>query len=441
MIEFLKKILFARSVAAVLSLMTAVVALSLLPSREYASAAVGTATAAIAVAIFYFPFSKFVLISRDPALVEGLFWRSQPLFATFTLIFSLGWGAWVNWPLRFACSVALLAISQGWKEFAGEALRTRRRTKELTTLYVGDAVTTLTLTTLALYFFRFGEIWLIFSASSSIIWSLQGRASLVGAVENRTESISILGVYRYSVGVVGSSSLNASVVAMARTAILANSPMATAGAIQFMLDFLQKPMALFASSTSSAAVPEARREGVDKLKVYLIPLMGAAFAGMAAVALLAEFIPLRTFAVVRALSLDVVFACVLLVWMNRFKSCTLELPIVCSESSTRMLLAGATVSLLLMWCVSRFSTGITSTIYWAVGALLVGGIINGLLAVQLRLCRGSYLWFALCLVLIVCTIVVTVPIFVVTQRDVLLLIGTLGGIAVISAWRGVTERR
>lgn len=399
MIEFLKTILVARGIAAAFAILTAVFAAAALPSQEYAIAALAIATAAIGVALFYFPFSKYVLISRNHHDIESLFWKMQIIVAPVILLMAMIWVFATGQAASLGGGVALYAISQGWKEFTGEVLRVSRNSQKLTLLYLGDAITTLLFTIGALHIVATGTAWIVSSACSSLIWSLGARDRGQSKAGNSESFSKVISVYRYSIGVVGGSGLNAAAVAMMRSMIIRHSPTSIAGAIQFLLDFLQKPMALLASATVSAAVPEAKNHGVDSLKRHLLPLFGAAFAGLLIVSIVVQFIPMRAFANIRTLPWSTIFACVMVIWINRFKSSTLDLPLTCSESGTAFLLIGAASAVLVIWGASQLRVAADSAVHLAVLAFFIGGTVNGMLAIWRRACRASYFFLALALAL------------------------------------------
>src|SRR4249919_2714833 len=343
MMVFLRKMLVARGVAAAIGVMTSVAAIYLLPGAEYAAASLAVTFSTVGTILLYMPFSKYVLISRNPDEIESIFWRSQALAGVFMgLVSILAWGFVGKGSVALALAGGVFAISQGWKDFSGEVLRVRRQARNIAKLYIYDAATTFLLTIGAMYFFRRAEVLILCSAASSLFWSR--RASTPGPPKKDSPSVgSIVDVYRYSFGVVGSSSLNAVTIGLGRTAILKASPMEYVGAIQFILDMLQKAMALFSSAVISSAIPEARQKGVDTLLNSMLKLMSVALALLifAAIAITIAYSRGMHGNASVELGFEISVGCALLVWANRYKSTLLDLPLLCAPQSVQYLLVGS----------------------------------------------------------------------------------------------------
>lgn len=397
MLAFLKRILVARSIAAAIALLTSAAAVLLLPGTEYAIASVAITFSAIATTGLYLPFSKFVLVSRQPDEIESTFWLIQPLVIGIVVAASLvGWGWFRTGTLAMFISAGVFAVSQGWKDFSGEVLRVRGNVGALSRLYVYDAATTLILILPVLYFIRRAEAFIAMSAASSMFWAWTfARGPRVRADSSAGR---ILQIYRYSFGVVGSGTLNATTVALARTIVLKSTSPEISGAVQFVLDTLQKAMALFSSSLLSSAIPEVRKHGLDRHLRELVGLMAMAMA----VLTIAAF-PLLLLAGGEggtALApewnfLGLAAACALLIWTTRFKATVFDLPMFCAPGETRLLLVGSGVALLGMHFVAATEMSAAPALVSCSLVMVVAGAMSCSLSMVSRLCSPRYLASAL----------------------------------------------
>lgn len=324
--------------------MTSLIGLHFLASYEYARASVTISIAAVALPLLYQPFSKYVLISGNSRQVEFLFWRVQPIFLTLMLVFASAWALTSEFgALGIVPCIVAFAASQGWKDFVGELARSRGDIRTMQRLYLNDAFTTAISTASVLTFVKTAEAFLLCSAASSLLWSrLIGRATSDGEIDR--QSLGLSEVYRYSIGVVGSGGLNSLTVATCRSAIASASPPALAGSIQFILDILQKTMALLGSAMISAALPETRRREVGDLLPILLWLMLAACLGLTGLAYLIAASPLGGGRDSAQTPLAIAAGCSLFIWSNRYRSTVMDLPLLAARTETGWLLAGAAVT-------------------------------------------------------------------------------------------------
>lgn len=417
MFALLKRILSARALAALIGLLANVVAVSLLPGKEYALASVAIVITAVASPLFYQPFSKYVLISGQWKSVERAFWAVQPTVILLMLVAAgLWWAIARSVTPALAASAVVFALSQGLKEFSGELARTRGRIADMQRLYVLDAITTTIFSLAMLLMFRRAEVFLLCSAVSSIIWSwsLMPHESVFRA---RTSVAELRSIYRYSYGVVGTSSINAGSIAIARSAVLHASPPGTAGAIQFVLDILQKPMALIGSSVTTAALPEARVRPVDGMLRQLTGIMIAAFTCILALAWLVALLPSRIGHDSEILGIPLLIACSVFIWANRYKSSVMDMPLLASPAFSSRLVLGAAGSLVLMLAMTRIATDNATTLVGAAAALAAGGVISLLAARDCGVVRNANV-----------LLVAIVPAFVISLALAIAMMGSKQGI-------------
>lgn len=389
MLKIFSRILGARAVAAVLGLATASSCVALLPNAEYASASVAISYASVLSVVFYLPFSKYVLISGDSRSVESVFWIVQPWVAVILVVavaaFHFTWAYKIHGSAWLMLAAAVLVLSQGWKEFCGELLRVRSNIPAVQKLFVLDALCTLALSAVAVFVFRTAESMLLASAVSSMFWAifyLPKRELPATGSTFRT----LFEVYRYSVGVVGTNTLNTGLIAGARTFVLKSaSPQASAG-IQFLLDMLQKPMALVASSVNSTVIPILRSGSLNKV---LWPLLGVMIASLVALAVLAllvgEASGLLGLWKNERLPLGVAMSCAFFIWSNRYKTSVLDLPLTVSNTHTNYLLIGGATSFFLVTVLASTHAS-PQTILTGCGIyILLGGVISCCIGWRARL--------------------------------------------------------
>lgn len=386
MLQLLRKILVSRGIAAAIGLGTSAFAIAFLPPLEYAAASVGVSYAAIVTAALFFPFSKYILVSGEFERIEALFWSQQPF--VMALVATAGVCSYFLKPTLsplLLMSAAAFAISQGWKEFSGESSRVRKDLKSLHKLYVNDAISTALLTFSLVPLWGSAASFLLCSAASSAFWSwrVKPASTLKGGI--RVRAAEIFDVYRYSYGVVGSSSLNAAAIATSRTAIMAASPPNLAGALQFMLDCLQKPMALLASSVTSAAVPEGRREQLTSVFRPLQKIFGVAFLLLLICAVAIQFLSPILTSGGASLTLETAALCALLIWSNRYKSAIMDLPLMCSPRYVPGLLVGSLISVALLGILATRNESSAHVLAGSSLALLTGGAVSIVIACWAKL--------------------------------------------------------
>lgn len=389
MLKIFSRILGARAVAAVLGLATASSCVALLPNTEYASASVAISYASVLSVVFYLPFSKYVLISGDSRSVESVFWVVQPWVAAILIaavaVFHLLFAHQVRASAWLMLAAAILILSQGWKEFCGELLRVRSNISVVQKLFVLDAACTLALSALAVFVFRTAESMLMASALSSMFWALFYLPRREGPVSGSTLR-TLFEVYRYSLGVVGTNTLNTGLIAGARTFVLRTaSPQASAG-IQFLLDMLQKPMALIASSVNSTVIPILRSGSIRKV---IWPLLGVMVGSLVALVILALFVGEASGVLGlwrnEHLPLGVAMSCAFFIWSNRYKTSVLDLPLTVSNRHTTYLLIGGGASFSLVAGLAG-THGSPQAILTGCGIyILLGGVISCCIGWRVRL--------------------------------------------------------
>ena len=380
MLAVARRILLARAAAAVFSLASNLIALRMLPGDEYARGAVSIASAAIALPIFFQPFSKYVLVSGRWESVGGLFWRLQPAFSIVVILIGSGMAVASGLSLGLALCAAFFAVSQGWKEFCGEMSRSMGDISKMGRLYVGDSITTALFAALALYINPTAEMFLLSSSLSSVAWSLV--LTPFPRFEWKAKDIfsTLVSVYRYSVGLSIATFLNSSTIAIGRLAIKQASPVDLAGAIQFLLDLLQKVIALMASSLLSAAIPEARRRKVSSLLPAMTAVLLVALAGLFCLSFAVVFVPVGLPTEMGALSSGTAALCALYAWTNRYKGSILDMPLVASETRSIAVIAGATLTFAGVSLLSTLHLGLQNFMLLASAAIILGGVMSAVIA-------------------------------------------------------------
>lgn len=385
MLPLLRRILTARAMAATVSVMTSALALHELPGAEYALASVAMAVASIAMPLLYQPFSKYVLISGDYEEVESAFWSFQPLIVLVVAVVVAA-APLVQHKIEFGLVIAsgFFAMTQGWKEFCGELARARGKIAEMQLLYVFDALTTLVAVWLILLYYKYAWAFICASAVSSLFWSWRylPKPQSVRWLSDRNEMASI---YRYSYGLLGTNALNSIGLATARGAVLHASPPALSSSIQFVLDLLQKPMALLGSSAVTAVLPEIRKRSIMSVIPTLVAVMSAALLGFFMIVGLLSYLPINIFGKLDGLQPALLLACALFIWSNRYKSTVMDIPLTSSVTHVSKLLVGAVVSCLGLFAVASTSREVSFTLVAAATAILLGGWASLILAQSQRL--------------------------------------------------------
>lgn len=408
MLDIARKIVTARALAAVFSLIANLVALRLLSSEEYGTGSVAIATAAVSLPIVYQPFSKYVLVSGQWAEIGGLFWRLQAPVSLVVLGAAACFSLSTNNSLSLAVSAGVFAISQGWKEFCGEMARSMGDLRRMRDLYVYDALATAILTVAGLLIAPTAEMFLLSSALSSAFWSIALTPySKLGAA-GRVRLAAVIPVYRYSTGVSVTTFLNSSTLALGRTAIRHASPPELVGAIQFLLDVLQKVVALMASSTLSAVIPEARRRPVATLVPIAAGILGVSLLVMFGLALLVVSSPIPLSPGTSAVPAGTAMVCAVYAWANRYKGSVLDMPLLSSRDYAFLIVPGAVSTLGLVAVLSTLSLGAVGFMQGAVMAMLVGGAVSGFIAHRVALVgRTAVIWMVLTPVVVLCVMVLS----------------------------------
>lgn len=393
MLAIARRILVARAAAAIFSMASNIIALRMLPGDEYAKGAVAIAGAAIALPIFFQPFSKYMLVTGRWASTGGLFWRLQPVSAAAIVLIATGLSAASGLSFGLVLSAAIFSISQGWKETCGEMSRSMADISRMGRLYVGDAVTTALLTVGALYVTPTAEMFLLSSAVSSVAWSLFLTPFPRLGWQNKIHLSAILAIYRYSVGLSIATFLNSSTIAVGRMAIKQASPAELAGAIQFLLDLLQKVIALMASSLLSAAIPEARRRSVSGLLPAMTAVLLFALVGLICLSWAVVVMPIGVPSQVGGLPLGLAALCALYAWVNRYKGSILDMPLISSETKSFFVTAGAVISLGIVSLLSKLHLDVPNFMLWASAAVGFGGTTSAALAWRFGLIEWRDLFY------------------------------------------------
>lgn len=357
----------------------------LLPSMEYAAAALIVAYSAVSTTALYMPFARYSLVADEHVELQSDFWTVQPFAISTILMIAIFLCATVrDVTIGAAMAGAVFSCSQGLKLFVGEQSRANGELSRLRDLYVYDAITTLILCLTVLLFVRTGIAYVLATAASSLYWSTR-RSDILQMAKptNKGFFTRLRLMYRYSYGPVGASSLNSGTVAMARTALVVSAPPAIAGAVQFLLDMTQKAGALVASSITTAAVPEVAKGAsatrtMDKV-VTMTAVLGAALIGGSVLLALALSL-FRSDG--EQVSLGVAVLIGAFVWANRYRSTALELALLTSIKFSSLLIAGALASFTAMLYISFQPLDLRSVLVASTGALLGGGVVS--IAISLK---------------------------------------------------------
>lgn len=375
MVLLLRRILTARALAAGISLISSAIAVHLLPSEQYGLYAVLASYAAIASPVFFQPFSKYVLVSGDWMGVERAFYAFQPL--VLSAVGLMAAACWVYFRANgiLVSAVVVFAISQGWKEFAGELARVRGAITEMQRLYVLDSMTTLGLTVLVLVFHPSAAMVLLAGGASSLAWSFR-------YLPKRQESppsaiiVSVADVYRYSYGVVGTSAINSATISLARQGLLRSAPPHLVDGTQFLLDLLQKPMALIGSSAITAALPEVRKSGVRGVIPTIVKVITLTLIALALGALIVVSVPQSISAKVGSLSYAFALSAAVFIWSNRYKSVAMDLPLMSSGTHSRQMLLGALGAIACMGALQLLGVNASLFLSLAAAAMFSGGVVS-----------------------------------------------------------------
>lgn len=391
MLDIARRIVSARAAAAVFSLAANLLALHLLSSEQYSLGSVAIASAAVALPILYQPFSKFVLVTGRWTEIGGLFWRLQPITSLLVVAAAACFMIYGSISLSIAMSAAAFAISQGWKEFCGEVARSMGDLRRMRDLYVYDAITTAILSGVMLIVVPRAEVFLVCSASSSAFWSIFltpfSRFDVVGKIGLSR----IAPVYRYSAGISITTFLNSSALALGRAAIKRASPPELSGAIQFLLDVLQKVIALIASSTLSAVVPEARNRPVSSLVPTVVAILLASLGGLIvlSIGVIASPIPLSSDT--SSIPVVVALSCVIYTWSVRYKGSVLDMPLVSSQRYAFLVVPGAAAALGIVVFLATLPMNVIEFMWAMAMAMLAGGAVSAVVSRLVGLVDGRAL--------------------------------------------------
>lgn len=183
-------------------------------------------------------------------------------------------------------------------------------------------------------------------------------------------------VYRYSFGLVGANVMNSTGLALGRAAILHVSPVASAGATQFLLDILQKIVALLGSSLISIAVPEVKRSCAEQVVRWLMIVMfGVLFSLLCAMGALVAM-PAEWKGELAGVSLATSYCCAFFIWANRYKSTVMDAALMSSEAGSAKLLSGGAVALLAIYALSKMGESVSVVLLSCGVAILIGGAVN-----------------------------------------------------------------
>lgn len=380
MLNVARKILIARAAAAVFSVATNLIALHYLSEEEYARGAVAIAGAAVALPVLYQPFSKYVLVTGKWVRIGGLFWRLQFLTSAATLLVAIFISLLFDLSIGLVLSASFFSISQGWKEFCGEMARSMGNIQRMGWLYINDALVTAALTLLFLIEQPKAELFILSSAISSFFWSLYFTP--FGRIRSPRTAIfgSLCAVYRYSYGVSAATFLNSSTLAVGRAAIKQFSPAELVGAIQFLLDILQKVVALLASSLLSAAIPEVRKGSVSALILPMVGVFLGALVGMIALSLFIAALPSGFLLGVDDFPWQLAVICGVYAWANRFKGSIFDMPLISDEKQSFFVIAGALTSFSLIVLLSRSGLSLIEFMIWSIFSLMLGGLVSAIIA-------------------------------------------------------------
>lgn len=377
------RIFAARAVAAAFSVAASWVGLRLLSSEEYATSSVAIASSAVLLPIFFQPFAKFVLVSGEWQRVGRVFWLLQPAFVALILGGSAAVAA-LGLSTGVAVSAAVLAISQGWKEFCGELARSMGDVKKMSKLYVLDAATTTVATAISLSIWPKAETLLLSSAVSSAFWSTRYTPFKSFQLKGPLRFSELVPIYRYSIGISVATFINSSMLTIGRAAIKSASSAELMGAIQFLLDILQKSVALIASSLLSAVIPEARRAPLATMVRPLLILMVIALAALAVLSFGMTLFPLLDRSLANV-SFPIAACCATYVWANRYKGVMLDMPLIASKQHSAYVIPGAVMGICSVLFLAQLKLEVVHFMLAGSTAILLSGSIGALLAKRLGL--------------------------------------------------------
>jgi len=389
-IGFFLRLVSARLLASLTSLLTISLGVSALPSDQYASFAIAVAYSAIVVTVVFLPFSKFVLLEGNAPGLTQRFLRLQAVLATVAAGLVVGAGSIqeerISGYVMLSGMVIFLGTAQGMKDYSGELARSAGDLKSAQLIYLLDAIITLLLSCLALAAWTRYEPFLLASVASSLAVSVCFLRRFKFTDSRRSAPVTVMGVIERSTGLLVSGGIASFATAIGRSALVAVSPPQIAGFVQYLVDVMQRVAALWSSTLLSAALPFARRNGVREsipavrgVMLIALPILGGV---VGVLLLIGERVTLKSVAGVE-LSGALATSLVVLVWAARYRSTVIEMPALVSERTKWAPISGATATLLLTLLALNFRLSLS----WAAVALaschVAGGALTAYLANRL----------------------------------------------------------